>query len=152
VEKLDIPVFDADKHLNETEESFTPYLPKELQHQFRPIIEMTGAHMFNEVFFDDVRLPAENLVGEANRGWGCWTAATSWARRTGSGSTSARSSPRPSPLTLAPMPGVARPPRPTTSSAYRPTCSSGPRALARASRDSALHTFNQLRSSQGEQP
>jgi 3-oxochol-4-en-24-oyl-CoA dehydrogenase len=38
--------------------------------EVRPIIEMTGAHMFNEVFFDEVRLPAENLVGEVNRGWG----------------------------------------------------------------------------------
>ena len=35
----------------------------------RPIIEMTGTHTFNEVFFDDVRIPAENLVGEENRGW-----------------------------------------------------------------------------------
>jgi alkylation response protein AidB-like acyl-CoA dehydrogenase len=35
----------------------------------RPIIEMTGAHTFNEVFFDDVRLPAENLVGEVGQGW-----------------------------------------------------------------------------------
>jgi alkylation response protein AidB-like acyl-CoA dehydrogenase len=38
--------------------------------EIRPIIEMTGAHMFNEVFLDEVRLPAENLVGEVNRGWG----------------------------------------------------------------------------------
>src|ERR671910_503794 len=30
----------------------------------RPISEMTGAHTFNEVFLDEVRLPAENLVGE----------------------------------------------------------------------------------------
>ena len=37
--------------------------------EVRPIIEMTGDHMFNEVFFDDVRIPAENLVGEENRGW-----------------------------------------------------------------------------------
>ncbi|MDQ1373081.1 MAG: hypothetical protein QOJ09_419 [Actinomycetota bacterium] len=36
----------------------------------RPIIEMTGAHTFNEVFFDDVRIPAENLVGDENEGWG----------------------------------------------------------------------------------
>jgi 3-oxochol-4-en-24-oyl-CoA dehydrogenase len=34
-----------------------------------PIIEMTGAHTFNEVTLDDVRLPADHLVGEANRGW-----------------------------------------------------------------------------------
>jgi alkylation response protein AidB-like acyl-CoA dehydrogenase len=37
--------------------------------EVRPIIEMTGAHMFNEVFFTDVRIPAENLVGDVNGGW-----------------------------------------------------------------------------------
>ncbi len=37
--------------------------------EIRPIIEMTGSHTFNEVFFTDVRIPAENLVGEENRGW-----------------------------------------------------------------------------------
>jgi alkylation response protein AidB-like acyl-CoA dehydrogenase len=37
--------------------------------EIRPIIEMTGSHMFNEVFFTDVRIPADNLVGEENRGW-----------------------------------------------------------------------------------
>jgi alkylation response protein AidB-like acyl-CoA dehydrogenase len=37
--------------------------------EIRPIVEMTGVHQFNEVFFDDVRIPAENLVGEENRGW-----------------------------------------------------------------------------------
>jgi alkylation response protein AidB-like acyl-CoA dehydrogenase len=36
----------------------------------RPIVEMTGAHTFNEVFLDDVRLPADCLVGEAGEGWG----------------------------------------------------------------------------------
>ena len=37
--------------------------------EIRPIIEMTGAHTFNEVFLTDVRLPAANLVGEVNEGW-----------------------------------------------------------------------------------
>jgi alkylation response protein AidB-like acyl-CoA dehydrogenase len=37
--------------------------------EIRPIVEMTGVHQFNEVFFDDVRIPAEQLVGEENRGW-----------------------------------------------------------------------------------
>ncbi len=35
----------------------------------RPIVEMTGVHLFNEVFLDEVRIPVENLVGEENRGW-----------------------------------------------------------------------------------
>ena len=30
---------------------------------------MTGDHAFNEVFFDEVRIPADHLVGEVNRGW-----------------------------------------------------------------------------------
>jgi len=37
--------------------------------EVRPVVEMTGMHTFNEVFFDDVRIPAENLVGEENHGW-----------------------------------------------------------------------------------
>ncbi len=35
----------------------------------RPIINMAGIHGFNEVFFDNVRVPKRNLVGELNRGW-----------------------------------------------------------------------------------
>jgi alkylation response protein AidB-like acyl-CoA dehydrogenase len=35
----------------------------------RPLINMANRHHFNEVFFDDVRIPARNLVGEENRGW-----------------------------------------------------------------------------------
>jgi len=37
----------------------------------RPIITLDGEHEVNEVFFTDVRVPAENLVGEENRGWTC---------------------------------------------------------------------------------
>jgi alkylation response protein AidB-like acyl-CoA dehydrogenase len=37
--------------------------------EIRPITEMTGAQLFNEVFFTDVRLPAANLVGNVNDGW-----------------------------------------------------------------------------------
>ena len=37
--------------------------------EIRPIKEMTGGHTFNEVFFTDVRVPVENLVGELNDGW-----------------------------------------------------------------------------------
>ena len=35
----------------------------------RPLININGDHYFNEVFFEDVRVPARNLVGELNRGW-----------------------------------------------------------------------------------
>jgi len=37
--------------------------------EIRPIVEMTGGTTFNEVFFTDVRLPAENLVGDLHDGW-----------------------------------------------------------------------------------
>jgi alkylation response protein AidB-like acyl-CoA dehydrogenase len=37
--------------------------------EVRPIVEMTGAHTFNEVFFDDARIPAANVVGSEGRGW-----------------------------------------------------------------------------------
>jgi pimeloyl-CoA dehydrogenase large subunit len=35
----------------------------------RPIQTIDGGHEVNEVFFDDVVVPCENLVGEENRGW-----------------------------------------------------------------------------------
>ncbi len=35
----------------------------------RPIINMAGVHSFNEVFFEDVKVPKENLVGVKNRGF-----------------------------------------------------------------------------------
>ena len=34
-----------------------------------PIVDMTTAHSFNQTFFDDVRLPAEYLVGAEGDGW-----------------------------------------------------------------------------------
>jgi len=34
-----------------------------------PIVDMTGAHSFNQVFFDNARLPADCLVGEVDEGW-----------------------------------------------------------------------------------
>jgi alkylation response protein AidB-like acyl-CoA dehydrogenase len=34
-----------------------------------PIIDMTGAHSFNEVFFDEVRIPSSLRVGEEGDGW-----------------------------------------------------------------------------------
>ncbi|MGI8927275.1 MAG: acyl-CoA dehydrogenase family protein [Tepidiformaceae bacterium] len=35
----------------------------------RPLINLAGHHGFNEVFFEDVRVPARQVVGEVNRGW-----------------------------------------------------------------------------------
>jgi alkylation response protein AidB-like acyl-CoA dehydrogenase len=35
----------------------------------RPILMLDEDHEVNEVFFDNVRVPAENLVGQENRGW-----------------------------------------------------------------------------------
>ena len=35
----------------------------------RPIITLDGGHEVNEVFFDNVEVPAENLIGEENKGW-----------------------------------------------------------------------------------
>jgi len=37
--------------------------------EVRPIITIEGGHEVNEVFFTDVRVPVENLVGEENKGW-----------------------------------------------------------------------------------
>ncbi|MDE3094382.1 MAG: acyl-CoA dehydrogenase family protein [Chloroflexota bacterium] len=35
----------------------------------RPLVNMADNHDFNEVFFDNLRVPKENLLGEENRGW-----------------------------------------------------------------------------------
>jgi alkylation response protein AidB-like acyl-CoA dehydrogenase len=35
----------------------------------RPLVQMTGARGFNQVFFEDVRVPRQNLVGQKNQGW-----------------------------------------------------------------------------------
>ena len=35
----------------------------------KPIITIEGGHEVNEVFFDDVKVPVENLVGKENKGW-----------------------------------------------------------------------------------
>ncbi len=35
----------------------------------RPLVQMTGDRGFNEMFFEDVRVPKRNLVGEKNNGW-----------------------------------------------------------------------------------
>ncbi|HET9839033.1 MAG TPA: acyl-CoA dehydrogenase [Candidatus Angelobacter sp.] len=37
--------------------------------EVRPLRQMTGETEFNELFFHDVRVPAENVVGKVNEGW-----------------------------------------------------------------------------------
>jgi alkylation response protein AidB-like acyl-CoA dehydrogenase len=38
--------------------------------EVRPLRQMTGETEFNELFFHDVRVPVENVVGKVNQGWG----------------------------------------------------------------------------------
>ena len=35
----------------------------------RPLVNMADRHEFNEIFMEDVRIPASSVVGETNRGW-----------------------------------------------------------------------------------
>ncbi len=35
----------------------------------RPLMNICGFHSFNEVFFDNVRVPKSNIIGEPNKGW-----------------------------------------------------------------------------------
>jgi alkylation response protein AidB-like acyl-CoA dehydrogenase len=35
----------------------------------RPLVEMTGQHLFNEVFFTDVKIPTDALIGQEGNGW-----------------------------------------------------------------------------------
>jgi alkylation response protein AidB-like acyl-CoA dehydrogenase len=51
----------------------------------RPLVQMSGATGFNEVFFDDVRTPKKFLVGEMNNGWQVATATLMFERGVGAG-------------------------------------------------------------------
>src|SRR5690606_1380277 len=37
--------------------------------EIRPLTTLANNETFNEMFFEDVRVPAKNVVGEVNRGW-----------------------------------------------------------------------------------
>ncbi len=46
----------------------------------RPLVQLTGQAGFNQVFFDNVRVPAGNMIGERNRGWYVSTATLDFER------------------------------------------------------------------------
>ena len=48
--------------------------------EVRPLVDMLGRHQFNEVFFDNVRVPRDALIGELNRGWYVATATLDFER------------------------------------------------------------------------
>ena len=53
---------------------------KSLGITIRPLVNMVGRAEFNEVFFDNVRVPTGNLLGEENRGWHVATATLDFER------------------------------------------------------------------------
>jgi len=48
--------------------------------EVRPLVQMTGQAGFNQVFFDNVRVPVKNMIGEKNRGWYVSTATLDFER------------------------------------------------------------------------
>ena len=58
----------------------------------RPLIDMSGRHHFNETFFEDVRVPVSNRVGEENRGWYVGMTLLDFERSNITGAVSARRS------------------------------------------------------------
>jgi alkylation response protein AidB-like acyl-CoA dehydrogenase len=46
----------------------------------RPLIDMSNGHHFNEVYFENVRVPRTGLLGELNRGWYMATTTLSFER------------------------------------------------------------------------
>jgi len=56
----------------------------------RPLVNLAYTHEFNEVFFEDVRVPRENIIGEENRGWYLAQTTLSFERSNIGGSVGAR--------------------------------------------------------------
>ena len=73
----------------------------------RPLINMLGGHGFNEVFFEDVRVPVANVVGEENRGWYVGMATMDFERSALSGSAALRRNFEDFSAFLAENPGLA---------------------------------------------
>ncbi|WP_028921176.1 acyl-CoA dehydrogenase family protein [Pseudonocardia acaciae] len=59
----------------------------------RPLRDMSGRAPFNEVYFDDVRIPADGVIGEVNRGWQAAVTMLSHERVSIGGSRGPRSGP-----------------------------------------------------------
>ncbi len=59
--------FDAPKHSGITMFALPMHQPGVT---VRPLVQMTGAAEFNEVFLDEARVPADWVVGDVNGGWG----------------------------------------------------------------------------------
>ncbi|MFH2131016.1 MAG: acyl-CoA dehydrogenase family protein [bacterium] len=55
----------------------------------RPLENYVGGHVFNELFFKDVRVPVKNLVGVEGQGWSQLMTALSFERGTAIGTTAA---------------------------------------------------------------
>jgi len=55
--------------------------------EIRPLKQMTGEAEFDEVFFSDVELPADHLIGPLHGGWGVGMAVLTSERGHGSAST-----------------------------------------------------------------
>ena len=56
----------------------------------RPLVNLAYTHEFNEVFFEDVRVPRANIIGEENRGWYLAQTTLSFERSNIGGSVGAR--------------------------------------------------------------
>ena len=56
----------------------------------RPLIDMMNNHGFNEVFFENARIPASSLLGEENRGWYMATTTLDFERSSIGGAVEAR--------------------------------------------------------------
>jgi alkylation response protein AidB-like acyl-CoA dehydrogenase len=52
----------------------------------QPLINLLGDHSFNQVFFEDVRVPRANLIGEEHRGWYVGTTTLDFERSSIAGS------------------------------------------------------------------
>lgn len=72
--------------------------------EVRPLVDMTGRSPFNEVYFDDVRVPVDAVIGQVNAGWHAAVTMLSHERVSIGGTRRARANP----LEFAALRGLAR--------------------------------------------